>query len=217
MRLVKNFRFGRLIWTLFVTYYFINFSRNFFEDAIPEKAIIPSVFFFIFVSWLAFEYYFGSPFFQSGLVEMSPLWRGFFALFFYPFFAFCVADFIWLHWGQLNLYPAINLIGILIFLLGVLLRIYSLFILLSLPEKKFIPKGIFKACRQPRYLGTMIQLIGIASVFSSYLGIILTIFIGFSLILIEVRYEDKVLAEQFKTEYINYAKNVPVLIPKFKR
>lgn len=218
MKFIKNFRFWRLIWTLFVTYYFINFTRNFFDDAVPERAMIPTVLFFILTVWLAFEYYFGSPFFQSGQVEMSPIWRGIFALFFYPFVAFCVADYVWWHWGQLNfLYPLINIIGILLFVFGSLLRIYSLFIILKMPETKFVPKGIFKVSRQPRYLATIIQTIGIALALSSYWGLILALVVGIPLILFEVRYEEKVLTEHFKTDYLNYTKSVPVLFPKFRK
>ena len=218
MKFIKSFRFWRLVWTVFVTYYFINFSKNLLNDAIPDKAAIPTILFFIITVWLAFEYYFGSPFFQSGVVEMLPLWRGFFALFFYPFVCFCVADFVWLHWTQLNfLYPVINILGLLIFLVGVFIRLYSLFIVLRLPDTKFVPKGIFKVCRQPRYLATIIQLFGIALTLSSYLGLILAIVIGIPLILAEVRYEEKTLTEHFKSDYIGYSKSVPVLIPKFKR
>jgi protein-S-isoprenylcysteine O-methyltransferase Ste14 len=218
MKFIKNFRFWRLVWTLFVTYYFINFTRNFFDDAVPQKATIPTILFFILTVWLAFEYYFGSPFFQSGQVEMLPIWRGFFALFFYPFAGFCVADYVWLHWGQLDFfYPVINILGILIFSLGVLLRLYSLFILLKMEEKKFSPIGIFRILRQPRYLATMIQLIGIALALSSYWGLIFAVGIGLPLILAEVRYEEKVLVHHFKTEYINYTKSVPVLFPKFRK
>lgn len=218
MALIKNFRFWRLLWTLFVVYYFINFSRNFFDDAIPEKAMIPTVLFFIITIWLAFEYYFGSPFFQSGMVEMRTVWRGLFALFFYPFACFCIADFVWLRWTQLwFLYPVINIIGLLIFIFGVLLRIYSLFIVLGLPDKKFIPKGIFKISRHPRYLATFIQLIGVGLALSSYLGLILAVIIGLPLIWLEIRYEEKALAEHFKTEYISYQKSVPILIPRFRK
>lgn len=218
MHFIKNFRFWRLVWTVFVTYYFINFSRNFFDDAIPEKAMIPTTLFFIITVWLAFEYYFGSPFFQSGMVEASSVWRAFFAVFFYPFLAFCIADYVWLHWSQMNfLYPVVNIIGILIFLVGVLIRLYTLFIVLRLPPKKFVPKGIYKISRHPRYLGTLIQLFGIALVLSSYLGLVLAIVIGIPLIIVEIRYEEKVLVDHFKTDYINYSKKVPVLIPKFKR
>ncbi len=218
MKFIKNFRLGRFIWTLFVTYYFINFARNFFDDAAPDRAIIPTVLFFIVTIWLAFEYYFGSPFFQSGLVEMSPIWRGFFALFFYPYVGFCVADYVWFQWGQVRqLYPTLNLIGILVFAIGVLLRLYSLFLLLHLPDNKFVAKGIYRHCRQPRYLATMIQLIGIALALSSYWGLIFALGIGIPLILVEIHYEEKVLAEHFKTEYINYLKNVPRLFPKLKK
>ena len=218
MKFIKSFRFWRFLWTIFGTYYFFNFIHNFFEDATPEKALIPTMLFFVVTIWLAFEYYFGSPFFQSGMVEMLQIWRGFFAFFFYPFVGFCVADYAWLHWGQLGfLYPVINIVGLLLFILGVLIRLYSLFIVLRLPETKFIPKGIFKVCRQPRYLATILQLFGIALALSSYIGLVLVIVIGLPLILAEVRYEEKTLAERFKTDYINYAKSIPVLIPKFRR
>ena len=98
---IRRFKTGRFVWTVLVTLYFFVFFTNFFRDAIPDRMTLPVLFAYIFVLWLSFEYYFGSPFFQSGVVEHSALWRGIFAFFVYPFLAYLGADFIWWHWTQM--------------------------------------------------------------------------------------------------------------------
>jgi len=84
-----------------VTLYFLIFFTNFFRDAVPDRMTLPVLFAYVFVLWLSLEYYLGSPFFQSGVVEHSALWRGVFAFFVYPFLAYLGADFIWWGWTQM--------------------------------------------------------------------------------------------------------------------
>lgn len=218
MALVRTFRFGRLIWTLFVTWYFINFSRNFFSTLVPERMQIPSAFFIILVLWMAFEYYFGSPALQSGIVSHLPIVKNLFTFFFYANAIYCIWDFSSLNLTQLNfLYPYLNIIGIIIFTIGVLLRYFTLIELLRLPANKLPKSGVFQTCRHPRSLATIIQIISIPLVFTSYLGLILALTLGLFLIYKLMQSEEKSLIKQYKEEYINYQNNVPFIIPKLSR
>ncbi|MEO0070765.1 MAG: hypothetical protein ABIK39_01580 [candidate division WOR-3 bacterium] len=225
--LVFRFKSGRFIWTVLVTAYFLIFFTNFFSDTIPDRLVIPLIFSYSFVLWLAVEYYFGSPFFQSGIVEPSPIWRAFFAFFVYPYLGYLGADFIWWHWTQLPVPNYISgILGLLIFGFGVYLRLATLFSFLRIiqikpgsdqvliPAKKFFNLKWQRFCRQPRYLATLIQLIGAAFAFNSYGGLILTLIIGFPSILIQARYEEGLLKLQLKADYEEYSHSVPLLIPK---
>lgn len=205
-------RLGRLIWTLFITYYFLNFFRNFFNDAVLEQSMVPTLIFYALVIWMAVEYYFGSPFFQSGLIVPEPTLKSIYGLVFYIFLAYSISDYIWLKWTQLSfLYPAINLIGFGIFLFGVYLRLATLFSLLFLKEKRFPRKGVFKKILHPRYTATVIQLFGLSLGFSSYLGILLSVLLTF-LIYKEVQYEDRVFEKEYP-DYLGYKKTTALLFP----
>ncbi|MEO0020478.1 MAG: methyltransferase [candidate division WOR-3 bacterium] len=225
--LVFRFRSGRFIWTLLVTVYFLIFFTNFFNDAINDRALIPLIFSYIFVLWLALEYYFGSPFFQSGVVEPNPIWRGLFAFFVYPYFAYLAADFIWWRWTQIPIpHYLLGIIGLLIFGFGAYLRLTTLFSFLRIiqtkpgsdqvliPPKRLLNLRWHRFCRHPRYLATLIQLFGAALVFNSYGGLILTLVLGFPLILVQARYEEGLLKLQLKSDYEQYSRSVPFLIPK---
>jgi protein-S-isoprenylcysteine O-methyltransferase Ste14 len=167
---------------------------------------------------MALEYYFGSPTLQSGLVINLPAVKHLFALFFYANTIFCIADFSRLHFTQLPfLYPFINIIGLILFTFGVLLRYFTLIELLRLPANKLPKSGIFQTCRHPRYLATIIQTISIPMVFSSYLGLILALTIGIFLIYKIMQSEEQSLIKQYKEDYTNYQKNVPFIIPNLSR
>ncbi len=218
MAFIKTFRFGRFLWTAFVTWYFINFSKNFFGSLTSDRIQIPVIFFLILVLWMAIEYYFSSPLFQSGIVKPVFFERILFSIFFYATTIYCIADFTTLHWTQVNFaYSYLNIIGIVIFGIGVLLRYFTLFELLRLPAQKLPKSGIFQVCRHPRYLATILQTIAIPMVFSSYLGIILALFLGLYIIYREMRAEEKILIKNFQDEYTFYQKNVPFIIPKLSR
>jgi protein-S-isoprenylcysteine O-methyltransferase Ste14 len=218
LSLWKRIRGGRLLWTLFVTLYFVNFFRTMFHDALDGRALLPTVFAILFTLWMAIEYYFESPFFQSGVVEPSQLWKGLFALFYYPFLGFCVADNVWTHWTQMGPFsPWVNILGIAVFLLGAGLRFDTLATLLRTSEKKLVRAGFFRFTRHPRDLGTLLQVLAVALVFSSWSGLLLALGIGLPLLLTEIRYEEARLLARFPDDFLNYQKAVPVLLPRFRK
>jgi len=226
--LVLKFRTGRFVWTVLVSLYFGVFFTNFFADAVPERMVVPLIFAYLFVLWLAVEYYFGSPFFQSGVVEPAPLWRGVFAFFVYPYIGYVVADFIW--WRQTQFpvpHYVFGILGLLIFGFGVYIRLATLFGLIKIAQIKpntgevvFSPRRFLelkwqKICRHPRYLGTLVQLVGIALIFCSWGGLLLVGVLGLPLILIQVRYEEKALAPILKSEFSQF-QQVAMLFPRFR-
>ena len=80
-----------------------------------------------------------------------------------------------------------------------------------------IEKGVFKIVRHPVYLGSILLYLGLiiltCSIASAILWIIIVIFYYFI-----SKYEEKLLLKEFGTNYENYRKRVPMLIPlKFKK
>ncbi len=209
--MTAKLRLGRTLWTLAVAFYFLVFFRNFFADALPGSSILPTIFFYLLVAWLAVEYWFGSPFFQSGLVEPSALWRGLFAFFVYPFFAYLVADFVW--W-RLTVIPVPQMLlaplGLLLFGGGIYLRLRTLLDTVKgaavlTKTRRGMPYiwelSMYKLCRHPRYLATLFQLVGAAIFFSSWGGLVLVGLIGFPLILAQAKYEDGQLRQLLSAAY----------------
>jgi len=231
---VKRFKTGRFVWTVLVTLYFLVFFTNFFQDAIPDRVTLPVLFAYVFVLWLSLEYYFGSPFFQSGVVEHSALWRGIFAFFVYPFLAYLGADFIWWHWTQIPLPVAVTgFLGIAVFGIGTYLRLGTLFDLLKiaqvkppvrgskeetllLPEKRFVGLRFQKLVRHPRYFATFVQLVGAALVFRSWGGLVLAAAVGLPLLLVQARHEDAHLRDLLRNELKTYTETVSAFWPRFR-
>ncbi|MEO0080363.1 MAG: methyltransferase [candidate division WOR-3 bacterium] len=239
--MIRRLRVGRLLWTFLVGFYFMVFFYNFFNFAYARtnstetnpQATLPILFAIIFVGWLMVEYYYGFPFFQSGIVEASAFWRGVFAFFVYPYFGFLAADFLWWRVSQIPVPIALTgVLGLALFGLGVYLRLNILFSVLNIaewkpgdgrrkeecliPEKRFVALRLQRICRHPRYLGTFIQLIGAALVFRSWGGLVLALVLGLPLIWVQVRHEDKKLRPVLKNEFNRYGTDVPMFWPRFR-
>lgn len=227
--LVLRFKSGRFIWSVLVSLYFLVFFTNFFADVVPTQKVVPLIGAYLFVFWLAVEYYFGSPFFQSGVVEPSAVWRGVFAFFVYPYLIYVGADFIWWRWTQIPVNPLITgIFGLIILCSGIYLRLVTLFGLVRIaqvkpntgelifPVRRFLELKWQKICRHPRYLAILILLVGIALVFRSWGGVILVLILGLPLVWIQARYEEKVLALLLKSEFQQF-RQVAMLFPRFPR
>lgn len=215
---MKHIKFWRLVWTVFVVLYAFTFFRNLFTDANPDNRMIPIVFFTMMVLWMAVEFYFEMPFFQSGLVNERSLYKVWFALFFYPFLAYCVADFTGLGWTQIRfLAPVISYLGIGLFIAGSIFRLYGLLQIKTKAGKRLWRTKPFSYSRHPRYFATVVQIFSIPLVFSSYLGILLALVIGLPIILKEVVLDDRRLSELYKPDYDSYKQTIPLLLPVRKK
>ncbi len=225
-----KFRLGRLVWTVLVTFYFLVFFRNFLSDTLTGSLLVPVLYAYLFVLWLAVEYYFGSPFFQSGVVEPSALWRGVFAFFVYPYIGYIAGDFIWWHWTQVPLPPLVlGIVGLGVSGIGVYIRLGTLFGMSNIdssarpgpaqrgfPEKRFVALRFQRYCRHPRYLAILIILAGAALTFNSWGGLVLAGVLGLPLILLQVRHEDRLLKALLKTEGKRYFDQVPRFWPRLR-
>ncbi len=212
----RSFKILRSLWCLFLFLYFYHFPKNLFADALPERSLIPTLFFWFFSYHLITEYYFSSPFFQSGVFPFSPLLKNLFSFYFYPYLIFLIFDYGWWGKGQMKfLSPAINIFGLILFLFGVSLRLYTLFFFLTQPLNKAFKGKLFRVSRHPRYLATLIQLLSLPFVFSSFIGLFF-FFPGFLIIKREAEYEDKMMREHLKREYEKYLKDTPLLGPILK-
>uniref|UniRef100_A0A7V5Y0K4 Isoprenylcysteine carboxylmethyltransferase family protein n=1 Tax=candidate division WOR-3 bacterium TaxID=2052148 RepID=A0A7V5Y0K4_UNCW3 len=209
MNFNKKLKWGKLLWCLFLFIYFFFFFKNLFLSSLSYNQWLPIIFFIVLSYWMIIEYYFSSPFFQSGIYEYHKVLRTLYSLYFYPFLIFISVDYCYKNLSQINfLKPVINIFGLLIFLIGTALRLITLFLALNSSSlNNLTQKPIYKKIRQPRYLATLIQLIGIAFTFSSFIGLLL-LPIGILIIIAEARYEDKFLKKYYKD------KKSFLLIPK---
>ena len=75
--------------------------------------------------------------------------------------------------------------------------------------------GLHKYVRHPLYLGTILFLIGLFFIFpllSNFISlVVITIYV-----LLGIRLEEKKLISQFGSHYLEYAKKVPMLVPRWK-
>ncbi|MEO0073962.1 MAG: methyltransferase [candidate division WOR-3 bacterium] len=227
--------FGRFVWTVLVTLYSLIFFQNLLQDTLGDIGLIQRVFSALFVMWFGIEYYFGSPFFQSGLIAHSAFWRGLFASFVYPYIGYAGGDFIWWHLTQMPVPGFVSgVTGLIVFAIGTGIRLYTLLaairMLRSNPmgrdgsqqkETSVLCKRVVRLspqqwCRHPRYLATLIQLVGIALVFRSWGGLVLVLAVGIPLVFLQARYEDSVLRNLLGADFEAYRKKVPFLLPRWR-
>ncbi|MEO0132541.1 MAG: methyltransferase [candidate division WOR-3 bacterium] len=214
----KSLRWGRLLWCLFVTWYFINFSYNFFSSVIPDRDQIPIIFFILLILWMVIEYYFESPYFQSGLVSYSNIIKTFISFFFYLNGSYAIADYTFGHRTQLiKLYPFLNVFGLLLFSYGTFVRLNTLFELLFSKDKLYFNRNCYRYCRHPRLWGTFVQFLAIPMVFGSYPGIILSSTLGLFLIYRQAQLEENFFLKEYKEQYQAYQLQTPFFIPFFRK
>lgn len=215
---MKGIKFWRLVWALAAVLYTFAFFKKMFTDALPDSRALPIAFFSVMILWMAVEFYFEMPFFQAGIVPERGWCKILFALFFYPFLAFCVADFTWLHWTQVRLpVPVLNWFGVVLFFGGCIFRLFGLATIKTQRGKKLWHRPPFTFSRHPRYLATAVQVVAIPFVFSSYLGMVFALAVGLPIILGEVMVDDRRLAECYAPEYDGFRQTIPLLFPFRKK
>lgn len=235
---LAELRPGRLLWTAAVTFYCGVFFRNLLADAgggtagLSFALTVAAV--FVLLVWMAIEYYFGAPFFQSGIVEPDRFQRVLFALFVYPYIGYVVADRFWWRLTQLPLPPAVTgLPGVLVLAVGCYVRLSSLLALLAAVRREsgkgrgrsgvVVSLGTLsrlrfqQLCRQPRYLGTLLQLLGIALAFNSWGGLLLAVALGLPLVWVQAQGEYSRVAAVDPVGHGRYATQVPLLFPRLRR
>jgi protein-S-isoprenylcysteine O-methyltransferase Ste14 len=113
-------------------------------------------------------------------------------------------------------------IGVIAIIIGGIVAIWTIVIQIALasgtpfpmlPTKKLLIVGPFKYCRNPMTLGTIIAYVGIAILIGSFTALVVValfaaILIGYLKII-----EEKELQMRFGSEYIEYKKETPFIIP----
>ncbi len=129
-------------------------------------------------------------------------------------------DFYILHW---TLYEAKTLYyaGIILFLIGYTLRLYSrislqkqfsVFVALQ-KEHKLITTGIYNYVRHPIYTAGILSFIGFILITNSALGLLTGLLLVLPALLYRIHIEEKILIAHFGDEYVEYKKKVKALIP----
>jgi protein-S-isoprenylcysteine O-methyltransferase Ste14 len=125
-----------------------------------------------------------------------------------------------LHW---EFYDSMSFyyLGIILFILGYALRIYSritlqkqfsVFVALQ-KEHMLITTGVYNYVRHPIYTAAIISFVGFFLITNSLLGLVVGFVLGFPALLYRIHIEEKMLIAHFGQEYINYKKRVKALIP----
>lgn len=112
-------------------------------------------------------------------------------------------------------------IGMVIFVVGLLIRIHSILTLkqfftysvAKLENHQIIETGLYKFIRHPGYFGQLIIFLGISISISNWFSIlfmIIPVSIGY---LRRIRIEEKFMSEQFGEEYLSYQARTKKVIP----
>jgi len=90
-------------------------------------------------------------------------------------------------------------------------RLYSPEVTLQ-SEHRLITDGPYRIIRHPRYLGGIVQGLGLSLLFRSWIGIILTL-VFFLVVLFRIRDEETMMRAEFGAQWEAYCNKVPRLIP----
>ena len=79
-------------------------------------------------------------------------------------------------------------------------------------NQKLVTDGPYHYIRHPLYLGEILRNVGIVSIFSSGIGLLL-ILVGTILLLFRINMEEEMLLKAFGSEYKEYQRTTKKLIP----
>ena len=117
-------------------------------------------------------------------------------------------------------YPWNRIVGLFQFVFGLTIMIvsqitlwknYSGFVVIK-KEHVLITHGIYRFTRNPIYLGAIIGLVGLPMYSASLYGIFTMLFL-IPIFINRIRYEEKILVEEFKDDYQKYKDTTKKLIP----
>ena len=132
----------------------------------------------------------------------------------------------WLQWSPI-LYEPYNLIlGGLLIVAGWLFGIWSVNIQFTLGRGTPVPlmatqeliiRPPYSYCRNPMALGAIVMYLGVAILVGSMGSVVLVLF-GTGILLTYIkRIEEREMEIRFGQEYLNYKKQTPFLIPRFRK
>jgi protein-S-isoprenylcysteine O-methyltransferase Ste14 len=120
----------------------------------------------------------------------------------------------------------VNFISFISFLWGIPWMIWAILWQLTqgegtpvpvIPTKRFLPHGPYRYVRNPMILGFSFYLLGWAFLFNRY-GSLITALITVVTLFLEIKFiEEHELQQRFGNDYLDYKKEVPFLIPKYRK
>jgi protein-S-isoprenylcysteine O-methyltransferase Ste14 len=111
--------------------------------------------------------------------------------------------------------------GITLMIIGIILRLYTVFSLKSLftadvaihQNHKLKTDGIFKIVRHPSYSGSLLTFLGFGLSLGNWISLIIVFLPVLGVFLYRINIEEKALMDNFKDEYADYQKKTRKLIP----
>lgn len=124
------------------------------------------------------------------------------------------------------LQPPFNLVGILLLIIGWPLALWTVWVQYKvgrgtpapmMPTQKLVVVPPYNYCRNPMILFGIFWLLGFGILFNSFSFIFISIFLFIVVIFYCKFVEEKELEARFGQEYVRYKKQVPFLIPNFRK
>ncbi len=110
---------------------------------------------------------------------------------------------------------AIELVGYLFLLGGLVIRIWCTFYIGNRKSKEIITEGPYSICRNPLYTGSFLLAFGVGFCFENLLMLILVPVIVIPVHIIVARIEENYLESKFGEQYRIYKQKVPGFWPRF--
>jgi protein-S-isoprenylcysteine O-methyltransferase Ste14 len=129
----------------------------------------------------------------------------------------------WLHLPRFVLTPVNLILSILLVILGWLIANWTVKIQYALGKgtpipfiatRKLVIQGPYRYCRNPMTLGTIMVYLGIAVWLGSLSGLALALVYPVGILIYIKLIEEKELEGRFGSEYVEYKKRTPFLIPR---
>ena len=129
----------------------------------------------------------------------------------------------WLHLSRFVLTPINLILGILLIILGWLFANWTVKIQYALGKgtpipliatRKLVIQGPYRYCRNPMTLGTIMVYLGVAIWLGSLSGLALALIYPAGILIYIKLIEEEELEGRFGSEYVEYKKRTPFLIPR---
>ncbi len=130
-------------------------------------------------------------------------------------------DAVWLALPPKPLLPGLQWVGLLLFALGILVRLlahrdlgrfYNYMITIE-PDHQLVTTGIYGWIRHPLYLGTFLVFLGFPLANQSLVGLALFLIQGIPTLLFRISREERLLQKAFPEAYRAYKKRTGALLP----
>jgi protein-S-isoprenylcysteine O-methyltransferase Ste14 len=123
--------------------------------------------------------------------------------------------------GALN-----DLLGGLMVIVGMYFALWSILLQITrargtplpvLPTQELLVQGPFRYCRNPMTFGTILAYLGLGVIAGTLAGIVFVLCFAALLVLYIKLLEEKELAERFGEAYLQYRRETPFMIPRFRK